>query len=184
MGRTKDEILKVIQEFVNDFGYPPTIREIAKMVGLKSTKAVKVHLDNLARAGLIKKIPTKARGIRIEPVRLPIVGRVAAGLPELSFEEIEGYFTPQDWQGCFLLKVRGDSMINAHIYDGDMVVVRPAPEASDGDIVVANIEGETTVKKLKKLNGSFVLKPENESYPLLTKPFEVVGKVIGVIRRI
>jgi len=182
--KTKDEILMIIQNFVHEYGYPPTIREIARVLGFKSTKAIKVHLDNLAREGLIKKIPTKARGIKIEPVKLPIIGRVAAGLPELAFEEVEGYFNPLNWQGCFLLKVKGDSMVNARIYDGDMVVVKPNKEASDSEIIVANIEGETTVKRFKKLNGNFVLKPENDSYPLLTKPFEVIGKVIGVIRKV
>jgi repressor LexA len=121
----KKEILKAIQDFAKEYGYPPTIREIARATGLKSTKAVKVHLDNLAREGLITRIATKARGIRIEPVQMPIVGRVAAGLPELAFEEIDGYFSPLNWQGCFLLKVKGESMINARIYDGDMVVVKP-----------------------------------------------------------
>lgn len=182
--KTRDEILKIIHDFVSDYGYPPTIREIARIAGLKSTKAVKTHLDNLTREGMIKKVPSKARGIKIEPVKLPIIGRVAAGLPELAFEEIEGYFNPLNWQGCFLLKVKGDSMVNARIYDGDMVVVKPNREASDGEIIVANVEGETTVKRLKKLGGNFALKPENESYPMLTRPFEIIGKVIGVIRKI
>ncbi len=182
--KTKDEILRIIQDFAHDYGYPPTIREIARVLGFKSTKAIKIHLDNLAREGLIKKIPTKARGIKIEPVKIPIIGRVAAGLPELAFEEVEGYFNPLSWQGCFLLKVKGDSMVNARIYDGDMVVVKPNKEASDGEIIVANIEGETTVKRFKKLNGNFALKPENDSYPILTRPFEIIGKVIGVIRKL
>lgn len=180
----KKQILKVIQDFIRDYGYPPTIREIAQIVGLKSTKGVKVHIDNLARDGLITKIGTKARGIKIEPKKIPIVGRVAAGLPELAFEEIEGYFNPLSWQDCFLLKVKGDSMVNCHIYEGDLVVVRPDRVAEDGDIIVANMDGETTIKRLKRINGKFVLKPENDAYPVIDEPFEIIGRVVGVIRKI
>ncbi len=182
--RRKEQILKAIQDFVRDYGYPPTIREIAGIVGLRSTKAVKVHIDNLAREGLIIKVETKARGLRIEPKKLPIVGRVAAGLPELAFEEIEGYFNPLSWQDCFLLKVKGDSMVNAHIYEGDLAVVRPDKSANEGDIIVAIIEGETTIKRLKRINGNFVLKPENDVYPIIEKPFEIIGKVVGIVRKI
>ena len=180
----KEKILKAIQNFVDEYGYPPSIREIAKKVRFKSTKAVKVHLDNLAKEGLIDKVSGQARSIRIKPKLMPIVGRVAAGLPELAFEEIEGYFNPSQWRDCFLLKVKGDSMINAHIYDGDMVVVKPSKEALNNEIVVANLEGETTVKRLKKIGNSFVLKPENDSYPIIKEQFEIIGKVIGVIRKV
>uniref|UniRef100_A0A7C4TDJ1 Transcriptional repressor LexA n=1 Tax=candidate division WOR-3 bacterium TaxID=2052148 RepID=A0A7C4TDJ1_UNCW3 len=182
--KRKEQILRAIQDFVKDYGYPPTIREIARMVGLKSTKAVKVHIDNLAREGLITKTGSKARGLRIEPKKVPIVGRVAAGFPHLAFEEIEGYFDPFSWQDCFLLRVKGDSMINARIYDGDLVVVRPSKDGDDGDIIVAIIDGETTVKRLKKANGNFFLKPENDSYPIIDKPFEIIGKVVGIVRKI
>jgi len=182
--KTKGRILKVIQDFMDDYGYPPSIREIAKKIGLKSTKAVKVHLDDLAKQGMIDKIAGQARGIRIKPRQLPIVGRVTAGLPELAFEEIEGYFNPLKWRGCFLLKIQGDSMIHAHIYDGDLVVVKPSKEALDSDIVVAHVDGETTVKRLKKIGNAFVLKPENESYPIIREQFEIIGKVIGVIRKV
>ncbi len=182
--KTKQRILKVIQDFVEDYGYPPSIREIAKKVGLKSTKAVKVHLDSLAKQGVIDKIAGQARSIRIKPKSIPIVGRVAAGLPELAFEEIEGYFNPSKWRGCFLLKVKGDSMINAYIYDGDLVVVKPSKEALNNEIIVAYVDGETTVKRLKRIGNSFVLKPENESYPLIKQSFEIIGRVIAVMRRI
>ncbi len=182
--KTKTRILKVIQDFMDNYGYPPSIREIAKKVGLKSTKAVKVHLDDLARQGSIDKIAGQARGIRIKPRPIPIVGRVTAGLPQLAFEEIEGYFNPLKWRGCFLLKIQGDSMINAHIYDGDLVVVKPGKAALNNDIIVAHADGETTVKRLKKIGNAYVLKPENESYPLIKRQFEIIGKVIGVIRRI
>jgi len=182
--KTKDKILKTIHDFVEEYGYPPSIREIAKKVGLKSTKGIKVHLDNLAKERLIEKVSGQARSIRIKPKMMPIVGRVAAGLPELAFEEVEGYFNPAQWRDCFLLKINGDSMINAHIYDGDLVVVKPGKEALNNEIIVANLEGETTVKRLKKIGNAFILKPENESYSIIRKPFEIIGKVIGVIRKI
>lgn len=181
---TKKRILNIIRDFVEDHGYPPSIREIAKQLGFKSTKAVKVHLDTLAKQGLIDRTAGQARSISIRPKLIPIVGRVAAGLPELAFEEVEGYFDQSKWRGCFLLKVSGDSMVNAHIYDGDMVVVKPTKQALSNDIIVANFEGETTVKRLKKAGNTFVLKPENKSYPVIKGQFEIVGKVIGVIRKI
>jgi len=179
---TKGRILKAIQHFVDDHGYPPSIREIARKIGLKSTKAVKVHLDTLAQQGLIEKIAGQARGIRIKPKLMPIVGRVAAGLPNLAFEDVEGHFNPTQWRNCFLLKVQGDSMTGAYIFDGDMVVVKPTTEALNNEIVVANLEGETTVKRLIKSGASFLLKPENDAYPVITGAFEIIGKVIGVIR--
>lgn len=181
---TKQKILKAIQDFIEDYGYPPSIREITKIVGFKSTKAVKVHLDTLNKEGLIDKTACQARSIRIKPKSIPIVGRVAAGMPELAFEEIEGYFNPTEWRDCFLLKVKGDSMINARIYDGDLVVVKPSKKALNNEIIVANLDDETTVKRLKKIDGSFVLKPENESYPIIKQQFEIIGRVIGVIRKI
>jgi len=182
--KRREQILKTIQNFVEDHGYPPSIREIAKKVRFKSTKGIKVHLDNLTKEGLIERVSGQARSIRVKPKQIPIVGRVAAGLPELAFEEIEGYFNPSDWRDCFLLKVKGDSMINAHIYDGDLVVVKPSKEALNNAIIVANLDGETTVKRLKKIGSSFFLKPENEAYPIIKKQFEIIGKVIGVIRRV
>ncbi|OGC40690.1 repressor LexA [candidate division WOR-3 bacterium RBG_13_43_14] len=181
---TKNRIFKAIQQFADEHGYPPSIREIARKIGLKSTKAVKVHMDSLAQQGLIEKIPGQARGIRIKQKLMPIVGRVAAGLPDLAFEEIEGHFNPIQWRNCFLLKVQGESMIGAHIFDGDMVVVKPSKEALNNDIVVANFGEETTVKRLIRTDSTFVLKPENDAYPTLTGEFEIIGKVIGVIRQL
>lgn len=181
---TKKKILKIIQDFIEDHGYPPSIREIAKKLRFKSTKAVKVHLDALSKQGLIDKIAGKARSIRIKIKSMPIVGRVTAGLPELAFEDVEGYFDQTKWRGCFLLRISGDSMTGANIYDGDMVVVKPAKHALVNDIVVANFEGETTVKRLKKIDSDYVLKPENDAYPLIKAPFEIVGKVISVIRQL
>jgi repressor LexA len=182
--KTRNKILKAIQEFVDDYGYPPSIREIAKKIRLKSTKAVKVHLDNLASEGLIERVSGQARGIRIKPKSMPIVGRVAAGLPELAFEEVEGYFTVSQWRDCFLLKVKGDSMINARIYDGDLVVVKPSRNALDNEIIVANVGDETTIKRMKRIGNEIVLKPENDTYPIIREAFEIIGRVIGVIRTI
>ncbi len=182
--KTRNKILKAIQDFVDDYGYPPSIREIAKKIHLKSTKAVKVHLDNLASEGLIERVSGQARGIRIKPKSIPIVGRVTAGLPELAFEEVEGSFTILQWRDCFLLKVKGDSMINAHIYDGDMVVVKPTRNALDNEIIVANVGDETTIKRLRRIGKELVLKPENDTYPIIREAFEVIGKVIGVIRKL
>jgi repressor LexA len=181
---TKKKILKIIRDFMEDHGYAPSIREIAKKLGFKSTKAVKVHLDALAQQGLIERIAGQARSISIRIRSIPIVGRVTAGLPELAFEDVEGYFDQTKWRGCFLLKVNGDSMVNAHIYDGDMVVVKPAKQAMINDIVVANFEGETTVKRLKKTDNIFTLQPENKSYPVLRGQFDIIGKVIAVIRNV
>jgi len=182
--KTRNNILKAIQDFVDDYGYPPSIREIAKKIHLKSTKAVKVHLDNLANEGLIERVSGQARGIRIKPKSIPIVGRVTAGLPELAFEEVEGSFTISQWRDCFLLKVKGDSMINAHIYDGDMVVVKPVRNALDNEIIVANVGDETTIKRLRRIGKELVLQPENDAYPIIREEFEVIGKVIGVIRKL
>lgn len=181
---TKIRILKAIEHFIDDHGYPPSIREIARKIGLKSTKAVKVHLDTLAEQGLIEKVAGQARGICIKPKLMPIVGRVAAGLPKLAFEEVEGHFNPAQWRNCFLLKVQGDSMTGAHIFDNDMVVVKPGKEALHNKIVVANLDGETTVKRLIKNGVSFTLKPENDAYPVITGNFEIIGTVIGVIRTV
>jgi repressor LexA len=181
---TKKKIIRVIRDFIEDHGYSPSIREIAKKLRFKSTKAVKVHLDALAKQGLINRIPGQARSISIQTRSMPIVGRVTAGLPELAFEDIEAYFDQTKWRGCFLLRVSGDSMIDAHIYDGDMVVVKPTMQAMINDIVVANFEGETTVKRLKKIDNTFILQPENRSYPVLKGPFEIIGKVISIIRQL
>ncbi len=184
MKKTKEKIISIIHAFLEDRSYPPTIREIARSLGFKSTKAVKVHLDKLEEEGKIRRRKRSARAIFIEPKGLPIVGRVAAGLPNLAFEDIEGAFSPSIWKDCFLLRVKGDSMIGAHIQDGDLVVVKPQKNADIGNIVVAISRGETTVKRLARIKNHIVLKPENENYPVIeTDDFELVGKVIGVIRK-
>lgn len=184
MKKTKEKILAIINAFVEEHGYPPSIREIARGLAFKSTKAVKVHLDKLEEEGRIKRKRKYARAIFVEPKGFTIVGRVAAGLPNLAFEDIEGVFSPSIWKDCFLLRVRGDSMIDAHIQDGDLVVVKPQKSADIGNIIVAISQGETTVKRLAKIKNRIFLKPENENYPLIeADDFEIVGKVVGVIRK-
>ncbi len=183
MKKTRDKMVEFIHAYLEERGYPPTIREIGRALGFKSTKAIKVHLDRLEAEGRIRREKRSARAIFIEPRGLKIVGRVAAGLPNLAFEDVEGIFSPSVWRNCFLLRVKGDSMIGAHIQDGDLVVVKPQKNGEIGDIVVAISQGETTVKRLAKIKGRPVLKPENDNYPVIeTDTFEIVGKVIGVIR--
>lgn len=180
---TRRRIYEFIKGFYEKNRIPPTIREIAKSLGFSSTKAVKVHIDNLVKEGLIKKEKGKARGIYPVLVGLPVIGRVPAGKPLLSYENIEGYIDISSFEGCFLLKVTGDSMINAHIQDGDYVIVKPQDKAWHGDIVVARLNDEFTVKRLKLKNGKYVLSPENDKYKDIEGDFEIIGKVKGVIRK-
>jgi SOS regulatory protein LexA len=123
-----------------------------------------------------------ARGISLQEAGMPILGRIAAGKPTLEFEGIDGYFSLERWKNNFLLKVKGDSMIGAGIHEGDFAVIDRTKEPLKGNIVVALIEDETTVKRLDRKNGNWILKPENPDYPIIDKNFEVIGVVIGVIR--
>ena len=178
----KMRIFEFVREFITDRGYPPSIREIAAALGYKSTKAVKVHLDGLAEQGLIKRKEGHARAIQMEPWGIPIVGRVPAGTPNLAVEDVEEIFTAGRWRRSFMLRVKGDSMIDAGIHEGDMVVVDPKQKSRPGDIVVARLQDEATVKRLIIYQDKNALKPENKAYGLITDPFEVVGKVVGIIR--
>jgi repressor LexA len=179
---TKDRIVKFLKGFIGEKGFAPSVREIADYLGFKSTKAVKVHLDELARKGIIKKKNGIARGISLRGEGMPILGRITAGKPTLEFEGIDGHFSIDKWKNKFLLRVKGDSMIGAGIHEGDLVVIDRTREPLKGNIVVALIEDETTVKKLDKKNSHWILKPENPDYPIIDKNFEVIGVVIGVIR--
>jgi len=179
---TKDKIVEFLKDATEKKGFPPSVREIAAHLGFKSTKAVKVHLDELAQKGIIKKKKGVARGISLRETGMPIIGRVTAGKPTLEFEGIDGYFSLDRWKNNFLLRVKGDSMINAGIHEKDLVVIDRKREPRKGNIVVALIEDEVTVKKLEKKNGKWILKPENPDYAIIDKNFEVVGVVIGVIR--
>ncbi|NPV28319.1 MAG: transcriptional repressor LexA [Firmicutes bacterium] len=188
-------ILNFIQETIDRRGYPPSVREIGEAVGLKSSSTVHAHLVNLQKKGYIKRVPTKPRAIELtgdntSVVRIPIVGRVAAGEPILAVENIEDTFPlPANFlkttNNVFMLRVRGDSMINAGIYDGDFVIVRQQNTADNGDIVVALLGEEATVKRFFKEKGGVRLQPENDALePIISKDVAVLGKVIGVLRKL
>mgnify|MGYP000161631752 CR=1 FL=1 len=191
------EILEYIKGEILSKGYPPAVREICEAVDLKSTSSVHSHLETLEKNGYIRRDPTKPRAIEIldddfnltrrEVVNVPIVGHVAAGEPILATENIENYFPiPVEYmpnEETFMLKVKGESMINAGILDGDMVLVEEGSSASNGDMVVALIEDGATVKTFYKEEGVFRLQPENDFMdPIIVKNVTILGKVIAVMR--
>ena len=190
MARTSDKgekILEFVQEFVRENGYAPSVREIGAAVGLSSTASVSYQLKRLQDQGLLsapngkgvkRAIATTARAGQI-----PVVGVVTAGMPILAFEKLEGTMAWEGDPNCFALRVKGDSMINAGIFDGDKVVIRPQPTANDGQIVVARIGDEATVKRLSRKNGQVWLLPENPNYdPIDGRDAELVGIVKAVVR--
>ncbi|HHY82803.1 MAG TPA: transcriptional repressor LexA [Clostridiales bacterium] len=191
------KILAFLKQEIRTKGYPPSVREICDAVGLKSTSTVHGYLERLEKKGLIRRDPTKPRAIEIlddttylskkELVNVPIVGRVTAGQPILAVENIEDTFPiPVQYlhnNDVFMLSVRGDSMIEAGILDGDYVLVQKKPTAENGDIVVALIEDEATVKTFYKEKDYIRLQPENSSMePIIVRDVTILGKVIGVIR--
>lgn len=191
------QILDVIKDQVIRKGYPPSVREIGDAVGLASSSTVHAHLETLERLGFIRRDPTKPRAIELldpampnrELVNVPLVGRVTAGQPILAVENIEDYFPVSrellTKDEAFMLRVKGDSMINAGILDGDYVFVHPQSYASNGDIVVALIGDEATVKRFFRENGHVRLQAENPAYdPIITTEVSVLGKVVGVYRQI
>lgn len=194
------DILTYIKNEIYSKGYPPSVREICDAVKLKSTSTVHGHLERLEKKGYIRRDPTKPRAIEVldsnsniscrkEMVELPVVGKVAAGVPILAQENIEDTFpVPVDFIGnnsAFMLIVKGDSMINAGIFDGDFVIVRQQSVAKNGDIVVALLNDEATVKTYYKEKDYFRLQPENPYLlPIITKELSILGKVIGVFRSI
>lgn len=189
MARTstkREEILAFLRRFAAENGYAPSVREIMQAVGLQSTATVHYHLRELARAGLIEADGSKNRAIRLTQRRgIPVVGTVAAGLPILAEENIDGYLPWDGEDGCFALRVRGDSMIGTRIFDGDQVVVRPQPTAENGQIVVALIGDEATVKRLSFENGQLWLLPENPDYPPIDgRDAAILGIVRAVIREL
>ena len=190
MPRTSNKS-QLIVEFVNTFiqenGYAPSIREIGAAVGLRSTASVSYHLQQLTQKGLLQGSSDKGRKRAIataqRPGQLPVVGTVTAGLPILAVENTEGYICYEAEPGCFALRVRGESMIGAGILSGDLVVVRPQPDANDGQIVVARIGDEATVKRLSRKDGQVWLLPENENFdPIDGSEAELIGLVKAVIR--
>ena len=189
MGRTsskREEILCFLTKFAAENGYAPSVREICAAVGLQSTATVHYHLNALRQDGLIEMDGMKKRTITLADShradRIPVVGVVTAGVPILAVENQEGTM-PWNDPGCFALRVRGDSMINAGILSGDKVVVRPQQSADDGQIVVARIEDEATVKRLRRRNGQIWLMPENDNYsPIDGTNAEIIGIVKAVVR--
>ena len=194
----QQEILDYIKNEILNRGFPPAVREICEAVGLKSTSFVHSHLEALEKNGYIRRDATKPRAIEIiddnfnlvrrEVVNVPIVGTVAAGQPLLAVENIEGYFpVPAEFmpnEQSFMLKVKGESMINAGIFDGDQVLVRKQSTAESGDIVVALMEDGATVKTFYKEKGYYRLQPENDTMDpiLIHEGLEILGKVFGVFR--
>ena len=183
--------------FNRTFGYPPSVREIGELVGLKSTSSVHAHLNTLEKKGFIRKDPTKPRTIEItddtfnltrrEVVNVPMVGTVAAGMPILATENITDYFPiPSEFlpnTDIFMLKVKGESMINVGIHDGDQIIVSKQNTAKNGDIIVALVEDSATVKTFYKEKNFYRLQPENDSMePILVKEVTILGKVIGLFR--
>lgn len=192
------EILEYIKSEIINRGFPPAVREICEAVNLKSTSSVHSHLETLERNGYIRRDPTKPRAIEIvddnfnitrrELVNVPVVGRVAAGEPILAVENVENYFPiPAEFMPnsqTFMLNVKGESMINAGILDGDQILVQQQSTAENGDIVVALIDDSATVKTFYKEDGYYRLQPENDTMePIIVKDdLKILGKVIGVFR--
>ena len=191
------EILEYIKEMILKKGYPPAVREICEAVHLKSTSSVHSHLESLEKNGYIRRDPTKPRTIEIldddfaltrrELVNVPVIGTVAAGTPILAEQNIEDYLPiPAEIlpnKEVFMLKVKGNSMIEAGIYNGDKVIVAKQPNAENGDKVVALVDDSATVKTFYKENGHFRLQPENSSMdPIILDQVEILGKVIGLFR--
>ncbi len=195
MKKIDEKLQKVydfVESFLDNYGYPPSVREIQTKLNIKSTATVYDYLERLKDKGLITKSPTKNRAIGLakkEHVELiPIVGKVTAGTPILAVENLEGYCPlPPDFSNdvdAFALRVSGDSMINAGIYNGDQIIVRKQPTADDGDIIVALIEDSATVKRFFRKNGKYVLHPENDTMSdMIFDDISVLGKVIGLIRK-
>jgi repressor LexA len=203
----QQEIWNYLVEYVDAHGYPPTVREIGEHVGLASPSTVHAHLANLERAGLLRRDPTKPRALELvgrereaEPAtaaalrdvsRLPLLGEIAAGGPMLAEENIEEYVPmPSSTKGDFLLRVKGESMIDAGILDGDLVIVKTAQDARNGEIVVAlagddEAADEATVKTFYRENGRVRLQPENASLePIYAKHVQILGRVVGVFREL
>ncbi len=197
--KRQQEIFEFIKRYSSQHGYPPTVRDIGRAIGLTSSSTVHAHLANLEKVGLLRRDPTKPRAIElldravdavrsaVRPAGLPLIGNVAAGQPILAEENVEDYITVPDLaggeEGEYVLRVRGDSMKNVGILEGDYVVIRPGDVAEDGEIVVAVIEDEATVKRFFKEEDGIRLQPENEAYaPIRTREGRLLGKVVGVFR--
>jgi repressor LexA len=195
--KRQQEIFEFIKGYLGKHGYPPTVREIGKAIGLASPSTVHAHLAKLEKSGLVRRDPTKPRALellvdrakRVVRPGMPLVGTVAAGQPVLAEENIEEYLELPSVMGGesgdFVLRVRGDSMRDAGILEGDFVVVRPADDADDGEIVVALLGDEATVKRLHHEPDGLRLEPENPAHePIRSAEAKVIGRVIGVFRKV
>lgn len=193
----QQEILDYMKSQIINRGFPPSVREICEAVSLKSTSSVHSHLESLEKNGYIRRDPSKPRAIEIvddcynltrrELVNVPMVGTVTAGQPILAVENIEGYFPiPMEYMPnheTFMLRVKGESMINAGIFDGDQILVQKQSTANNGDFVVALIDDSVTVKTFYKENGYYRLQPENDTMdPIIVNEVSILGKVIGLFR--
>ena len=201
LSERQQQVLDYIRDTVNGRGYPPSVREIGEAVGLNSPSTVHSHLNSLVKAGAIRKDPSKPRALVVldeqapttadSRVRdIPLLGRIAAGTPILAAEQVESVMPlPTELVGegpVFLLEVKGDSMIDAGIHEGDLVAVHSQPDANDGDIVAALVDGEeATVKRLRRKDGKVILESENPAYQpmVFTDGVELIGKVVSVLRR-
>jgi len=198
----QQEIWDFLVDYVDQHGYPPTVREIGEAVGLASPSTVHAHLANLERAGLLRRDPTKPRALELvgrereeapatAMARLPLVGQIAAGGPLLADQNVEDHLAvPETLRGDFLLRVKGDSMVNAGILDGDIVVVQRSQDARNGEIVVAlagddESADEATVKRFFRENGRVRLQPENDALdPIYAQHVQLLGRVTGVFREL
>jgi repressor LexA len=198
--KRQQEIFDFIKKYSAKYGYPPTVRDIGKAVGLASSSTVHAHLSNLEKVGLLRRDPSKPRAIEllergvdsvkslVKPEGLPLVGQVAAGQPVLAEENIEDYVPVPPAvggeDGEYILRIKGESMKNAGILEGDLVVVRPQDTATDGEIVVALVGEEATVKRFYRESDHVRLQPENEALePIRSKEVRVLGRVVGLLRR-
>ncbi|MBC5659808.1 transcriptional repressor LexA [Anaerosacchariphilus sp. NSJ-68] len=197
ISKKQSEILEYIKSQIINKGYPPSVRDICEAVNLKSTSSVHSHLETLEKNGYIRRDPTKPRAIEIiddnfnlvrrEMVNVPIVGKVAAGEPILAVENVESYFpVPTEFmpnEQCFMLKVQGESMINAGIFDGDTIIVEQCQTACNGDMVVALVEDSATVKTFYREADHIRLQPENDTMdPIIVPDCQILGRVFGVFR--
>jgi repressor LexA len=196
--KRQQEIFDFIKRYSGEHGYPPTVRDIGKAIGLTSSSTVHAHLSNLERIGLLRRDPTKPRAIEllvdkaksmVSPSGLPLVGQVAAGAPVLAEENIEDYVELPPIAGGdsgeFILRVKGDSMKDAGILDGDHVTVRRQETARNGEIVVALVGEEATVKRYFKEKNHVRLQPENDAHePIRTRDAQILGRVVGLCRRV
>lgn len=185
----RNRVLEFVRVYTDEHGFAPSIREIGSAVGVRSTKAVKYHLDILVNEGLLKRTPRQARGISSthQPDSLPLIGRIAAGSPLLAVENVEAQVSLSRFRGCFLLRVKGESMQGVGIMDNDMVVVRPQAAAENGEIVAALLGNEATVKRLQQRSGQVVLESENPEFESIVvspdrQDFRIIGVVVGLLR--